>query len=97
MTRRNLTVAAKRLGTISAVGVVAVVGLATPAGAVRAERNNGVGVCVSQLALASETFLDVPHLGTFVRDVAHEANVGDVLAGARNTCGEPPGPGHLGG
>ncbi len=73
------------------------VGTATPALAVSepklvAEKNNGVGVCISQVAIQPE-LIGADRLGEEAR--ARFANVGG-LDGLRNECGGPPGPGHLG-
>jgi hypothetical protein len=69
---------------------------AQPAGADLAARNNGVGVCTSQIAIASEEILGASNLGEVVASLAASRSVPASLDGMRNTCGEPPGPVHLG-
>jgi hypothetical protein len=72
-------------------------GAATPALAASdpklvAEKNNGVGICMSQIAIQPE-LVGADRLGQEARN--RFSNVGG-LEGLRNACGGPPGPGHLG-
>lgn len=64
----------------------------------RAANSNGVGVCVSQLAI-DPSIIGVDRLGEGMSATAGPGTAGSgipaSLDGARNTCGEPPGPGHL--
>ncbi|MEA3077000.1 MAG: hypothetical protein QOF60_1908 [Actinomycetota bacterium] len=74
---------------------VAAIGMAAPAGAELAAKSNGVGVCISQVAIAPEQILGVSSLGQVIRKLGSTGDLHPLLDGARNTCGEPPGPGHL--
>jgi hypothetical protein len=64
----------------------------------RAARSNGVGVCLSQVAI-DPTIIGVTHLGEAIHSIAGPGTPGSdapaSLEDLRNTCGEPPGPGHL--
>lgn len=77
-----------KLTVAVAVSAAAFLAVASPAGAERADKNQGVGVCSSQLAIIEGG------IGDQVKGL-HSATPG-VLDEARNACGEPPGPGHLG-
>jgi hypothetical protein len=58
-----------------------------------ATKSNGVGVCFSQLAIDPDT-IGADSLGAAIRAMAG-SDLPASLDGARNACGEPPGPGHL--
>lgn len=75
---------------------VLLMGMATPALAASdpklvAEKNNGVGICMSQVAIQPE-LIGADRLGQQARHGF--AGIGG-LEGLRNACGGPPGPGHL--
>ena len=90
MYRIKLTVAATAFTATS-------LALMAPAAAERAEHSRGVGVCVSQIAIASEDILGLPNLGMAIRELGRNGELAPLLDSSRNSCGEPPGPGHLGG
>ncbi|MGY1744014.1 hypothetical protein [Blastococcus sp. SYSU D00695] len=57
-----------------------------------------MGVCVSQIAIMPELLgVGATNLGQAARVAAQERFLLEELAGLRNTCGNPPGPGHLSG
>jgi hypothetical protein len=83
---------------IAASGCVVALLLVTagPAGAERAARSNGVGICISQLAI-EPSILEASSLGEVMGEIAGPdlpAIINEDFE-LRNTCGEPPGPGHL--
>lgn len=97
-TKRSTHMILRKLLVGAGTGVAALtLALAGTAGAdERASKNQGVGVCMSQVAINPE-FVDAPRLGSFARSLAKEQQLVAELDGLRNACGEPPGPGHLGG
>ncbi len=84
----------KRFVLFGAVTVAAVLGLAGPASAEKAATSNGVGVCLSQVAI-DPSLVGLNNLGEHMRTLG--GTTPSELDGLRNACGEPPGPGHLGG
>ena len=88
----------KRSYLMAAIIGTMVLGGASPAAAELADKNQGVGVCMSQVAIHPD-FVETATLGEFVRGLAGPgesgSNVSSELEGFRNACGEPPGPGHL--
>ncbi len=84
----------KRIAAIGGgLAVAAALLVAAPAGAEIATTSNGVGVCFSQLAL-DPSQVGATHLGEAIKGMAGP-DLPSQLDGARNACGEPPGPGHL--
>jgi hypothetical protein len=83
-----------RKAAVGGLCVALSLAMAGPVGAERAAKSNGVGVCLSQVAIASGG------IGWLARSAASPGTPGSdvptALDGARNACGEPPGPGHLG-
>lgn len=91
----------KKLSTL--IGAIVMSGAASTlaasaAGATIAPNSNGVGVCFSQLAI-DPSIIGVTRFGDGIKTFAAPGSPGsDIpanLAGDRNACGEPPGPGHL--
>ena len=91
---RRLVLVGAAFVTFSATGLGSA--MADPVPREVALNSNGVGVCVSQVALQPELF-QVEHLGQFVSSI--DPGTGpEVLEAARSPeCGYPPGPGHLAG
>lgn len=75
-------------------GALLAVSSAHNARAERAETSNGVGVCISQVAIAPDEILGVNSLGSAIRTIAGP-ELPAFLNESRGACGEPPGPGHL--
>ena len=88
----------KRSSLMVAIIGSMVLGGASPAGAQLAEKSQGVGVCMSQVAIRPD-LVEASTLGEFMRNLAGPgdagSNVASELEGFRNACGPPPGPGHL--
>ena len=92
----------KLLAALAVAGLVMFGGMSA-AGAEKAEKGHGVGICLSQVAIQPD-LIEADRLGQVVSAIAGAASSGsDVpafLEEVRNDgpggCGEPPGPGHLG-
>jgi len=99
----------RRSLVVTVLVVLGGVALSTPANAVSspkevATNSNGVGVCMSQVAIQPE-LLGASRLGAVVSSAAEPGTPGSEVpelldgvdgdVGLRNTCGGPPGPGHL--
>ena len=84
----------------SAASVVFVAVAATPVAAAPepktvALKSNGLGVCVSQLAIMPE-IIGVDRLGQDVSNLARTKTLLQAITTVRSPeCGYPPGPGHL--
>jgi hypothetical protein len=86
----------RKMMLVGAAGCALVVATAGAASAERAAKSNGVGVCLSQVALDTSDILGFDRLGIALSGAARSGELAPLLSGSRNSCGEPPGPGHLG-